>query len=131
MSGMPPVATITSVGLFCHDLVGLDIGVEMYGDAEPLQLLPPPVDDADEVLAPARAGRDQHLPAELAGRLEEHDLVAPLGADPRRFEPGGPAADHDDLPASFPARRHDVRPIVLSRPVDGLCRQEGRYCDWQ
>ena len=79
----------------------------MYGDTEPLQLVPPPVHNADEVLSPARASRDQHLPAEPAGRLEEHNLMAPLGTDPRRFEPGGPAADHDDLP-QLPGAGHDV-----------------------
>ena len=79
----------------------------MYGDTEPLQLVPPPVHNADEVLSPARASRDQHLPAEPVGRLEEHNLMAPLGTDPRRFEPGGPAADHDDLPR-LPGAGHDV-----------------------
>src|SRR5215210_5094410 len=76
--GMPARAVVDDdheLWPFCHDLAGLDIGVEMYGNTEPLQLLPPPVHDTNEVLAPARAGGDQHLPAQLAGRLEEHNLM--------------------------------------------------------
>ena len=114
---------------FAQHGVGLGEGIEPDIDGEPLDLLLAPVDEADEILAPARAGRHQDLAAELARRLEQHNLVAALAGNARRFEPGRPAADDDDL-APRPSGTGDQvrqgfltparRVVQAGRPVLGL-----------
>ena len=98
MSGMPPVAMITTSGASARTSA-LPHSIEPDLDAEPLELRAPPVDDAEQVLAPAGARGEQQLPAEPVGGLEQHDVVPALRAHARGLEPGRAAADHDDLAA--------------------------------
>ena len=56
-----------------------------------------PVEIVDDLL-PARLQAGQaELAAELVGRLGQRHLVAALGRNPRRFEPGDAAADDEHL----------------------------------
>ena len=96
------------IGLLGQNVGLLDQRIEPDLDAKPLQFLRAPIDDADEVLAPAGTGSDQNLPAKAVGRLEQDDLVAPFGADAGGFEPRRSAADDDDLPRRPVGRRDAV-----------------------
>src|SRR5262249_50288922 len=71
-------------------------------------------DDADNILPPAGAGRQQHLPAETVGRLEQQHAMAALGADARRLEPRGAAAYHDDAAPGPVGARDDLRQAALA-----------------
>src|SRR3954451_3950129 len=88
------------------------VGLELYAQA--LQLAEPPLDNAHEVPAPGTGRTDEDLSAEGGGGLIDGDGVSPLGADPRGFEAGRPAA-HDNNPAyRTGAFRDDVSEGELS-----------------
>ncbi len=100
------------------------VGMELYAQA--LQLAEPPLDNAHQVPAPGTGRTDEDLAAEGGGGLIDCDGVSPLGADPRGFEAGRPAAHDNNLAYRTGAFRDD-RGQGGSRPVAGLCRQDGRF----
>ena len=119
VSGMPPVATITTSGPFGEHVGGLGKRVETYLDREPLELANPPITDPADLAPPRHLGSQHQLPARAIRRLEHDHLVPALGAHPGRFEARGPGPDHDDLATPRP----DLAiawGIVASRPVAGL-----------
>src|SRR4030095_9487334 len=63
---------------------GFRIGIEMDLASEALELGLPPVDDAEQILAPARSCAEQNLSAESARGLEQHN-----GGPARRAYPAG------------------------------------------
>ena len=81
--------------------------------------------------APARARAEQQLAAEPVRRLEQHDVVAALGAT-RAPPRGRPARRRPPRPCGPAGRRVRSRAAGSFRGRStGLCRQCGRYCDWQ
>ena len=93
-------------------LLGLQVPVELHLDPERLELPDAPVDEPDEVPAPVRLHREEHLPAERAGCLDEAHLVTALGAHPRRLQ-SARAAARDQDPALLRRRLDLVRQLAL------------------
>src|SRR5215472_17185849 len=92
--------------------------VEPDIDAEPGDLLAEPAHDADELPPPGRAGGKQNLAAEQCRGLEQHDIVAAPGGDPRGLEPAQTPADHDDFPLWAGALLDELRQRLFAARGD-------------
>ena len=102
-----------------EDVVSLGEGVHAQVDPVLGALLNPPIDDADEIPATLRAGRDADLPAGCGIGLEQGHAVAADGGDAGGFETGRTCADDDDV------LRARVRARVGGDIVRDLLRQIG------
>ncbi len=98
------------VGIEGGDVVPLGNDVVAHVDTEAGELAHPPLDDAQQVLAPGVAGGQPDLTAGPRHRLEQHDVVAALAGDPGRLEPGRAGADDDHAPS-----RRRLRDLVRHR----------------
>ena len=102
--GRPPVATMTTSGCRSRDDVLVGVGVDAHVDTQPGQFAVAPLDDAHQVLASRVARREPDLATGPRHRLEQHDVVPALGADPGRLQTAGTAADDHDTSATGGAR---------------------------
>ena len=79
------------------NLVGLQLRIQSYIDTKILQFGDAPVDDTDQVLAPAFLRREEDLPAKPRPGLVEYHRMTALSENARRFQPSRATA-HDDRP---------------------------------
>ena len=94
---------------FRQDVVGLGKRVEPDIDAEPIDLISAPIDDAHKVAAPACLGPHPHLTAKRGSGFHEHHPMAPFGKHAGGFETGGATAYDNGLTSGRRGRRDNLR----------------------
>ena len=109
MSGRPPVATITTSGSSASTSSASASWLKRISTPSlshcAIRQSTMPISSR----AAPRPGGEPDLAARLVGRLEQHDLVAALGRDPRRLEAGRAGADHHDSSCCGPSALRDRR----------------------
>ncbi len=104
--GCEPVARTTIVDLERGDLIGPDRRIQLDRDLQSLELALVPGDQFEDLAAPRLHAGQAELAAEQGRSLGQRHPMAALSRDPRRLEPGRPAA-HDQDPAR-PRRRREA-----------------------